>query len=185
MKRALLEWSGPSIQGLAVSVLHFPDTKSDIVTTLTSFLNNVRNVIPSNVTVTGPGSGDVIDPSTGTLTDVWSEGAGVTVSGAGADDQAAAGVGACITWVTNGIVGGHRVRGRTFIVPLAASFYANDGTLDAAAVSELEAAGTVMTVGGLLVWHRPTTPLGSDGSEHDVVNYRLRDRVAYLSSRRD
>lgn len=185
MKRAEIQWTGAPVTGLAVTVLHFPDAKTDIRGTIESFITELRTSIPTNVTLTHTPSGDVLEEDTGILTGVWSE-AGGPVSLAGTSGGvAAAGVGGCIGWLTSGIVNGHRVRGRTFVVPLATAAYEANGTLTTAALGDLDAAAGVMVTGGLQVWHRPTGPGGSDGSAHDVVNHTVRDKVAVLTSRRD
>ena len=99
---------------------------------------------------------------------------------------AAAGVGACVSWLTGGIVGGRRLRGRTFLVPLHNSTYDTDGTFTSGVLTALTAFQTAMRAAGpLAVWHRPTTPGGTDGTSYGVIGARVRDRVAFLSSRRD
>lgn len=150
-----------------------------------AFFDLLKGWIPDNVTITVPDGGDLIDPTNGQLTGTWSEGGGATITGANAADVAAAGVGASITWLTGGIVGGKRVRGRTYVVPLATPSYDATGTLSVAALTALDAAAAAHTTGSLVVWHRPSGPGATDGSEHNVVSYRVRDKVSYLSSRRD
>jgi hypothetical protein len=185
MKRIVCEWSGAPITGLAVTVLHFEDAVTSPATNALTFFTDVRSVLPSNVTVTVPESGDVIDPTNGQLIDVWgATGDGGAIAGSGLAISAA-GVGACITWLTDGITAGHRVRGRTFLVPMTTDLYDADGTLHSLAVTALNAGAGNLVTGGLSVWHRPSGPGLSDGSEHPANNWRVRDKVAYLSSRRD
>lgn len=185
MKRIVCSWSGPAVVGLAVTVLHFDDTITNVQAQTLDFFHAVDDVIPGGNSVVVPGDGDIIDETNGELVDVWSEGAAVTVPGADGVPQAAAGVGACINWLTAGIVNGKRVRGRTFVVPMSTSRYDAAGTLSAPAITALEAGGLLLATGGLGVWHRPTTPGGTDGSFHMATAFRVRDRVAFLSSRRD
>lgn len=185
MKRIVCEWSGPPVKGLAVTILHFPDTKTDIVSTCTSFFEALGTELGSNVTVTIPSSGDVLSPATGTLTGAWSEAGGGGQAVGNTGDVAAAGVGACINWLTSDVVNGKRVRGRTFVVPMAVGRYAEDGTLAVGSAQAIEDAAGILVTGGLLVWHRPTIPGASDGSEHEVIDAVVRDKVAFLSSRRD
>lgn len=185
MKRLVVEWSGPAVEGNAVSVLHFDDVYGTAASQTKASFDAAKSLFSSNLTITVPSGGDVIDETNGELIDVWNEpGGGGTIVGTSATNQAA-GVGACITWLTNGIVNGRRVRGRTFMVPLYSNLYEADGTLSSGAVTLLQAFGASFLTGGLGVWHRPTTTGSTDGSFHDVINYRLGDRVAFLSSRRD
>ena len=185
MKRIVCEWAGGSVQGLAVTVQHHQESSAQVVANMIAFFDLLKGWIPDNVTVTVPDGGDLIDSATGQLTGVWSEGGGTTIAGTNAADVSAAGVGASITWLTAGIVNGKRVRGRTYVVPLATPSYDAQGTIAVSALAALDAAGSAHTTGSLVVWHRPTAPGLSDGSEHNVVSYRVRDKVSYLSSRRD
>lgn len=185
MKRIRVSWDGPSVVGLALTTFYFADSAVAIRDTVDSAVTFWAPALPSNVELTVEGSGDVIDAATGDLTDVWSEGGNLVHSGSAPTAFAAAGVGACINWLTAGIVNARRVRGRTFVVPLEVNMYDAEGTLTVGAQTALNAGGAALAGGGLVVWHRPTTPGGSDGSEHAVTGFRLRDRVAFLSSRRD
>lgn len=185
MNRLVLEWSGPAVKGLAVSVLHFTGLGgSPGVAAITSALALCNTLIPENHVIRVPNSGDIIDPSTGDLTGVWSDPAPAgQILGTG-NPAAAAGVGACITWLTAGLENAHRVRGRTFFVPMATQNYEADGTLTATALGKLNTLGTTMAGLELAVWHRPTAVGGSDGSMHPVVSHKVSDSVAFLGSRR-
>jgi hypothetical protein len=185
MKRLVVEWSGPPVKGNAVTVLHFADDEAAVSAVVWSVFQDAKALFTTGTTITIPDNGDVIDPVTGTLTGTWSEGGGPLTTVGTSAGNAAAGVGASITWLTGGIVNGKRVRGRTFIVPMYSNLYEADGTLSSGAVTLLNAFGTDLVAGGLSVWHRPTGPGTADGSEHLVTGFRLRDKVAFLSSRRD
>lgn len=142
--------------------------------------------IPPNVTITVPNSGETIEDTTGELLDVWSNGTAETLTGSAATSGAAAGVGACVGWLTGGIIAGRRLRGRTFIVPLSRGEYADDGTLNTPMVTRLQTfADLMMASGPLAVWHRPTSSGASDGNSYGVIANRVKDKVAFLSSRRD
>lgn len=146
--------------------------------------------LPLGVTVTIPGTGDTIDDRTGHITGTWSTGAAVQATASGSAN-AAAGAGACITWTTGGIVNGpsgipRRLRGRTFLVPLTTACYDSDGTLTAATFADVATFGTNLRAAGpLAVWHRPTTKGGTDGNSYAVLSHKVRDKVAWLGSRRD
>lgn len=193
LHRVVIAWSGAQIKGAAVTVLHFdgsnqtaPPSAGAIGGAFGPFMGN----FPSGVTVTFPGAGDTIEDTTGELVGSWSTGANVQTTGGGVA-TAAAGVGACVTWTTGGIVTGasgraHRLRGRTFLVPLSTASYQNDGTLADTTFTALQNFGTaLMATGPLAIWHRPTTKGGTDGNSYAVLSSKARDKVAYLSSRRD
>lgn len=95
--------------------------------------------------------------------------------------------GACIVWETGEVKNGRRVRGRTFIVPLAASMYDLDGTLTTTCLNDIQAAAGALAGGGftLGVLSRPTAKGAADGSFHTVSSGRVSDKTAMLRSRRD
>lgn len=94
---------------------------------------------------------------------------------------------ALIRWRTGSIVNGREVRGRTFIPGLVEAN--NDsGSPTSTLVTNYSAAAAALIADAnstLVVWHRPTTPGGSDGSKHDVVTGSMWTEFAVLRSRRD
>lgn len=186
LNRVIVSWSGGSVAGLAANVLHYAgDVGAPNSGLIKAAYDAVKANLPNNVTVTIPNTGDVIEDTTGELLDVWTSTGGGTVTGTASPAQAA-GVGACITWRTGGIINGRKLRGRTFLVPYAAAAYDQDGTLTANGKTFTDAFATAMMASGpLAVWHRPTTPGGSDGNSYGVVLPITHDKVAFLSSRRD
>jgi len=185
MKRIVVNWSGGSVQGLAVTVLHFDDNTSGIAAAVLGAFQGIAPILPDSVVVTVPDNGEMIDETNGQLVGVWTEvGTGGTVPGGAVSGASAAGVGGCVTWLTGGIVNGHRVRGRTFIVPLVTSVYEDDGTLTASSYSLMNGFGADLTAAGLEIWSRPSVAVPT-GSAWPVTGHRVRDKVAFLSSRRD
>lgn len=191
LHRVVVEWAGPNVVGRAVNVLHFDATESPVppVAAIRSAYAGMSAQFPSGVTIRVPGSGETIEDTTGALTGVWSDATPAAVTG-GVVPQAAAGVGACVTWNTGGIVTGtrgpRRLRGRTFLVPLANACFDTDGTLTTVARDDIAAfAADMLAAGGLGVWHRPTTTGGSDGTSYAALSATVRDKVAILTSRRD
>jgi len=105
----------------------------------------------------------------------------------------AGGSGASITWQTNVIFAGHRVTGRTFVVPLV-NVFDNDGTLTTASLNMLRASAAQL-IGNvdceLAVWARqmskPTDgskPVQIGGALAEVTNYLVSDSASQLRSRR-
>lgn len=102
-------------------------------------------------------------------------------------DTYAGPAGAVVTWRTNDLRNGRRIRGRTFLVPMASTAFQSDGTLVGDAISDLQDfADTLMggsLDGDLGVWSRPQG--GSGGVFATVTGYTVPDMVAVLRSRRD
>lgn len=105
----------------------------------------------------------------------------------GARSDYAGPAGAVVTWRTGDLRNGRRIRGRTFIVPLATQSFQSDGTLESASLTSLRAfADTIMGSsldGDFGVWSRPNG--GSGGVFASVTGYTVPDMVAVLRSRRD
>lgn len=142
--------------------------------------------IPQIVTIRIDPEVLIIDSSTGeTLGAVDIDGG--TQGGLAPSDDYAGPTGAVVNWRTNDYRFGRRIRGRTFIVPLAASGYDNDGTLGNAALNNLRSFGNAMvgSSGGpeFGVWSRPRD--GEGGVFATVVSSNVPDMAAVLRSRRD
>lgn len=191
MHRVVVEWTGGAVVGRSVTVLHFDGTEQAAppVAAIRSAFQIIQPNLPTGTTITVPGQGDSIETTTGALNGVWSALQPAAVVGP-AGQTSAAGVGACVTWNTGGIVPGkkgpRKLRGRTFLVPLSTGVYDSDGTLLSSALTTINAYATAMLgTGGFGIWHRPTTPGGTNGNSYGVISYKVRDKVAFLSSRRD
>lgn len=152
------------------------------------FFNSMTLCFPSSARIQVEPNVAGVDAETGQQEDDYVIGTPkALISGAGAGTYAGPS-GACVTWRTGSFLSGRRVRGRTFLVPLASSAYQEDGTLAAARIAEIRtgaaalANDTLFEGAGLVVWHRPTN--GAGGSEHRVVGSQVADKVAVLRSRR-
>lgn len=90
--------------------------------------------------------------------------------------------GATVQWLTNAFQNGRKVRGRTFMVPLAGAFDAA-GTLSTAVVSAGSAAANALAnnVPGLTL----ITRSGNIVQRASIVGGVVADRAAVLRSRRD
>lgn len=105
----------------------------------------------------------------------------------------AAPAGACIDWLTAGVVNSRHVQGRTFIVPLGGNDYQSDGTITTASKTALEtAAENYRTAAGItpVVWSRPYTAVPgkprptTPGSSYTITARRVPDKTVVLRSRR-
>lgn len=159
--------------------------QSTTVSPILTFFDLLKGALPSDVTITVPGNGDTIDDATGDLVGTWSATGGGVVVGTNGGGYAAP-VGGCINWITGGINRAHKVRGRTYIVPMAGAMFQNDGSLTVEAFATLEGASASMLTnfgGDLVVWSRPR--LGAGGAAFSISSRRVLDKAAVLRSRRD
>lgn len=142
--------------------------------------------LPSSVTIRIEPEVPVIDSDTGMIQSFGLADVDETVEGQFGENFAGP-AGAVITWRTNDLRNGRRIRGRTFIVPLATQNFEDDGTLTDTAITPLRAFADTLMGGGLDadlgIWSRPSG--GSGGVFATVQNYTIPDMVAVLRSRRD
>jgi len=168
-----------------------------MVPNLRAFFLALASLFPVDVSILVGSNGDVIDDASGELTGAWTTTPVLPVVGT-ANTFYAAPAGAEVQWNTTTILDGHRLRGRTFLVPLAASAYQSDGTISPAAVTIIQNAANTFfgaSSGDLVVWHRPVVARPADGSRpavtaraggHGLVTGTVAvDKTVVLRSRRD
>ena len=142
--------------GPGVSTQYFLDTAT-ACTSLRSMWDALTTVMPLDVTIQVQNYGDIIEDTTGDLVDSWAQ-ASVAPSTGLVSGPYAAPVGGHLIWDTATVLDGHRVRGRTFVVPMGGSQFTAIGTVLAGAEATMnaQAAGLVSSESGqLVVWHRP------------------------------
>lgn len=159
------------------------------VNRVNTFLGAIQTLLPPNVNITVQPIVDVIEETTGQLTTSFSVPTPTAVPGTSTVTTYSAPTGAVVTWRTAGVRAGRRVRGRTFLVPLATNCYQADGTLDTAKAATLATASAALADSSgtpdLGVWARPTSKGASDGVWWLVTNATVPDMAAVLRSRRD
>lgn len=96
--------------------------------------------IPNEVTVSFEPTANIVDTPTGQITAQLTVSPPADVVGTAAGTWAA-GTGARIDWLTSRFLNGRNVRGRTFIVPLAANSFGSDGRVLPGSVANLTTAG--------------------------------------------
>lgn len=156
-----------------------------------TFFEAMKTALPAGLTVTVPGSGDLIEESNGQIAGAWSATPAplpTTMQGAGAY---AGNAGSVVHWLTTTVVNGRRVRGRSFLVPVVMSGFETNGSLTPSMVDGIRTAAQALvdtTPGHLVVWHRPrkATPTqpASVGSFAAVTGVRVPDLAISLRSRR-
>lgn len=142
--------------------------------------------LPSNVRINIDPEVPIIDSDTGMIQSFNTIEPPSQISGDGTGGYAGP-TGAVVTWRTDDVRGGRRIRGRTFLVPLTSQRYENDGTLTISALNDLRAFADAM-IGNALegdfgVWSRPVG--GSGGVFASVTNATIPDMAAVLRTRRD
>ena len=175
-------WSGfPG--GPGVTTMFFLDMATAIDAVHT-FWSALAPKLPEDVHIQVQNFGDVISDETGELTDSWTADTVAVVTG-GNTDKYAAPVGACVNWHTDTVVAGHRLRGRTFLVPLGASVFQTDGSLGAGDLAAIQGYADSLVASessSFVVWHRGT---GTDGSFGLITAAQVPDKAVVLRSRRD
>lgn len=184
------EWSGTT-GGSGVSVLTARlGAAADLEQFVQYFADSVRAFygavtarLPNEVSISFPGEVQAFDTVTGQLTAVHPVTAPANTAGTATGGYAHAS-GARIDWTTESIVNGRRLRGRTYMVPCAASDFGADGRLGSTAINAwTTAANTLISnmnlQGSLAVWSR------THGLLADVSGVRIPALGAVLRSRRD
>jgi hypothetical protein len=188
-------WTGfPGAPGVSTFYAKEP---VGMVTALNTFWNVTKPLLPIDVTVTTLNTGDVIEDTTGDLVLSWSGGALLAQVGEVSSVYAAP-CGAVVNWLSDVIADSHRVRGKTFVVPLIAGAYDESGSLTPATLTLLRANAAALVASqaaNFVVWHRPflgSPAVGSRparpahaGGHADVTASSVPDKSVVLRSRRD
>lgn len=151
-----------------------------------TFFDAITNRLPTGVSIQVEPEVASIDEASGNMTGIVAIDPVLPVSGVGTGGFSGPS-GAVVNWLTTEFINGRMVRGRTFLVPLAASSYEDDGTLTTNALTGLRTAATALigdlSDAGLMVWRRPIG--GAGGSANLVRSAQVPDLAAVLRSRRD
>lgn len=162
------------------------DVAQDAGDNLITAFAGLQSVLPTGVSISIESEVAVLNSETGEVLDYEQ----INVTGR-SDGTAAGGyagpTGAVINWRTNDVRFGRRIRGRTFLVPLASTAFDGQGSLSAGALADVQEfaddvrAGFVGAEFG--VWSRPRQ--GAGGVFATVTSHNVPDLAAVLRSRRD
>jgi hypothetical protein len=188
--RVVADWTGGKI-GTGFSNIYFtggtstPQACADATRAFFGSALVTGSNLPTGVNINFRSTVDVVDSMTGHLSNQLPVTAPAAVSGGGTARYSAL-AGSCVTWRTADFLNGHRVRGRTFLVPLDGGAMQADGTIDNTALGFMNTAAAALVAAApeLVVWHRPTAPAATDGAYYVVVSGTAADKSAYLTSRR-
>lgn len=164
----------------------FREEAEMLATRVRNAFGGISAALPSSVRIEIEPEAVVLDSDTGMASEFINIDTPSVVEGQNNADFAGP-VGAVVTWRTDDLRNGRRIRGRTFLVPLASVVFEADGTLDATWRERIndfadELRGGV-TDGDLGVWSRPVG--GSGGVFATVTGHTVPDMAAVLRSRRD
>lgn len=148
----------------------------------------IQTLLPTAVTINMEQEVEIIEDTNGELVDSIGTTSPVTLNGTSSSTWSAAS-GAVISWKTNGIRKGRRIRGRSFLVPLSGSAYDGTGRLSGSAVTQIQSMATLLadstTTPDLGVYARPTAKGATDGQWSVVSTGNVTNLGAILTSRRD
>ena len=191
INKIVCDWSGwqgaPAQSAFYVTGTVTTATLDDIH----GFFYAVRSLFNGSLSWACQTSGVKFDDSDGIITGTWSATpTDASIGASGGSSVFSASAGACVTWRTGVYVVGasgrsRELRGRTFLVPLAASCYATDGTLDNTVRTTILGAGAGLISnlsGALHAWKRPVGPI--PGVVSVVTSATCTDQGAVLRSRR-
>lgn len=159
---------------------------SAYVTALRGYFDSIKGLFPDALFFQVDGSGDTINDATGVLNGTWSTTTPAPVQGTQTGSYAK-GVGVRVVWVTNGVTRGRRVRGTTYLVPMAGNQFDNNGTPDSGPIASIQSASNTLFAadsGSMRIWTRPSTPGGTDGASHAITAASVPDKTSWLRSRR-
>lgn len=191
ISRVTAQWSGfPGAPGY--SNFHFqsstgtPDVAAPRAA-VRAFFAALPTRLPNGVTIRVSETVEILDDVTGGLVDYATDDTTLNpVVGTGAGSYAGPS-GAVVNWLTNTVVNGRRLRGRTFVVPLASGAYDADGTLGSPTLANVNDAAAVLSGAGFsLGFGILSRPAGGGAIRFgEVTGHRVPDMAAVLRSRRD
>jgi len=193
--RVRVSWTGfPGAPG--VSTFYALDGPA-MLPHLKTYFDAMRGQIPADVTMTIENFGDIIEPISGDLVSSW-VGEVQAPSVGEQNGQYAAPVGACVNWLTGDVLDGHRLRGRTYFVPLASAAFDLTGSINSTVLTAYRAFSETFRTdetGNFVIWHRPRVAKAADGSRPAVearaggysvvTGSQVPDESVVLRSRRD
>lgn len=190
--RYRVNWAGQS-GGAGFSTLHIrtddatPPTATDVTNAQSRvrlFFENTSEWIPNDVTISFPQSQDVIEVTTQQLVSVVSATASAANVPGALTGNWQNGVGTRVVWQTGIVSNGRRIKGYTYLVPYG-SIFDVDGTLNAAALTDLQTNATALLSGLVTDGLKLVVNSAKNFSAADVASATFTDKPVILRSRRD
>lgn len=195
--RVLVTWQGfqgaPGYTRLSFGNVTDATTAKGATDATRAFFVAIGTLLRTGWTLTVSPVVELHDMDTGMLqSEINVTPAPVAVAGTGsAATPWAAGVGAYITWRTQGIFFGKRVKGRSYLVPLLGVADVDGSLLATAQTTIQSAADSLVNAAGadLIIWSRRYAADGSgtqiQGAMNSVTVASVPDKTGILRSRRD
>lgn len=184
INRVRVTWSGVGVVGPSVSTFYFGGSDSGFTAAIGTYFTSIANLLPNDVTIFVPNTGDQLNETTGVITGGWVDGTNVTVPGT---DTGAFQIGAGARNVldTAGVVNGRHVRGTIFLVPLGLSAFSVTGRVSPTPATTIVNAASALINSANNVWQVWSRPIpGRAGSVHPVTSSHVPDVPTALRSRR-
>jgi hypothetical protein len=176
-----VDWSGPCVTGPSATVLHFQGDTEAATAAVAAFFVGIKGLLPNVLTIRVPTSGDVIDPATGSPSGIWTSATAPDAVVGSGNNGWIDGVGASVRWLTPLYLGGTRLTGRTFLVPVDKGQY-NPGTGNlsdsAQTIIATYAGGLITSDAGITIYSR------THHSSSSVAAAAVSTEVSWLRSRR-
>jgi len=154
------------------------------LTAIRTFFSTIASRLPNDAALSWPGPVDIFSEAGVLIGSVAPTASPSSVTGGSAAAYSAPS-GARVDWETGVITGGKRIRGRSYIVPIAGDQYDADGTIATDFITSVNTAANTMrtslaTAGSpLAVWSRKNSEATA------VQGQTVKDKAAILRSRRD
>lgn len=173
-----VQWSVPK-GGVGVSTFYYNNSDGPHPELLKAFFEAIKTIIPSQVTITYPGNGNVMDVATGNTIGTWSATAPSASTMTGIAGYAG-GAGAVVNWHTGIYTAGRELKGKTFLVPVVGGQYDADGTFIPAALTTMRTAADLLHGGTNPIWVYSKTNHTAAACNGSVIP----DEVMTLKSRK-
>jgi hypothetical protein len=182
-------WTNFYFRDFAVNNEPTQQQANDAVARVATFWNNVKSRFPVTVSIAIQPDVEVIEEENGQMLNVFSVTPPAAHVGGATSSVYSGPTGMVINWRTAGVRNGRRVRGRTFLVPVATENFQTDGTIDPTKLASVQSTASELASAtgtpDLGVWARPTAPGATDGVWVPVTSATVPDLAAVLRSRRD
>lgn len=167
--------------GDAVSTFYFQAMVDTDLSQLEAFFLAVRGFFPSSCSIHVPDEGQVIDVTTGQPVGSWSfpEAGGDMNGNSGAPFAAVSG--AIVHWTTGVFLGGRKIQGSTYLVPLTSDSFDTNGTIAPTVLDAIRSAASALAAdpSTLSVYSR------KNQAAVLVSGASVPDKAVVLRSRRD
>jgi hypothetical protein len=142
LNQVRVQWtSSVGIDG--VSTFYCTGPVGQFVNDVKAFFDSIKDLLPSDITLVYPGSGNIINDATGEPVATWVDAPPDPTLCTGGGNYAKP-VGSVVNWQTGLYAGGRQIRGKTFLVPLTAGSFDTDGTVPGVVAGNIRSAANLL-----------------------------------------